>query len=67
MLIFFIYLTYLTNFESFCLQGVANAADLSGMVDYLTELGIKHNRYGAEDEYFDVSISIHDAVKSRNH
>ena len=46
---------------------MANAADLSGMVDYLTELGIKHNRYGAEDEYFDVSISIHDAVKSRNH
>ena len=46
------------NFELdylFSLQGVANAADLSGMVDYLTELGIKHNRYGAEDEYFDVS------------
>ena len=44
-----------TKITSWYVQGVANADDLSGLVEYLTELGGKHIKFGAEEKYFDVS------------
>ena len=46
-----------TTFSTFQVvdEGVKNAADLSGLVDFLLELGGKHARYGTQTQHFPVS------------